>query len=163
MLALSKPICTSLLPPRQRKLVCRLTRHLGCALLNPTFSERLVGTGQNGTGRKPRFCALSSLSLETRDDYDLHWRLLITRQADLVWGGGRLGAYIPGAPILHVATAAEDLRSGLVDELRRWLPGSFLTAAVPAATFEKRNCPGVNPLKMITLWPFQVDEEMHSA
>jgi hypothetical protein len=142
----------------KEELVGRLTRHLGCALLNPAVSERLVGMGQKGTGPKPRFFALSSLSLETRNDYDLYWMLLITRQADLVWGGGRLGAYIPGAPILHVATAAEDLRSGLVDELRRWLPGSFLTAAVPAATFEKRNCPGLNSLRMITLWPFQLDQ-----
>jgi hypothetical protein len=146
------------------ELVCRLTRHLGCALLNPTVSERLVGTGQNGTGRKPRFFALSSLSLETRDDYDLNWRLLITRQADLVWGSfGHFGAYIQGEPILHVATAAEDLHTDLVDELRRALPGSLFTAAIPADTFEKRNHLGLNSLTMITLWPFQLDGDIHRA
>jgi hypothetical protein len=60
---------------------------------------------------------------------------------------------------LHVATAAEDLHTDLVDELHRALPGSFFTAAVPADTFEKRNCPGLNSFRMITLWPFQLDED----
>jgi hypothetical protein len=60
------------------------------------------------------------------------------------------------------ATAADDQHSGLVNELRRSLPGSFFTAAIPAATFEKRNCPGLNSLRMITLWPFQLNKERAS-
>jgi hypothetical protein len=52
--------------PHQAPLpVGRLTRHLGCALLNPAVPERLVCAGQNGNRHNPPFFALSSLSLET--------------------------------------------------------------------------------------------------
>jgi hypothetical protein len=44
-------------------------RDLGCALLPPAVLERIVGKGEQGTVRKPRFFALPSLVLQTVDDY----------------------------------------------------------------------------------------------
>lgn len=45
--------------------------------------DRIVGEDERGTVRKPRFFALSSLALETMDDYRLNGDLMIQRQADL--------------------------------------------------------------------------------
>lgn len=44
--------------------------------------DRIVGEDERGV-RKPRFFALSSLALETMDDYRLNGDLMIQRQADL--------------------------------------------------------------------------------
>lgn len=138
------------------ELVGRLMRHLGCALLTPAVLERIVRVGENGTVRKPRFFALSSLAVETMDDYYIYSDLMIRRQADLVRGSFGEGT---GEHFLLVATAAEDLNSGLVDEIRRAAAGSFFTTSTPAHEVEKRDVGFLNMLQMITLWPFEFDEE----
>jgi hypothetical protein len=118
--------------------------------------ERIVGAGEHGTVRKPRFFALSSLALWTMDDYYMNCDLMIRRQADLVRGS--FGDGIPDERFLLVATAAEDLHSDLVDEIRRAAGGSFFITTTPAYEIEKRGYSILNHLHMITLWPFELDE-----
>jgi hypothetical protein len=138
------------------ELVGKLMRHLGCALLTPAVLERIVGTGEQGTLRKPRFFALSSLVLQTMDDYYLNCDLMIGRQSDLVRGS--FGDAIPDERFLLVATAVEDIHSDLVDEVRKAADGSFFITTTPAYEVEKRGYPILNLLKMITFWPFEFDE-----
>ena len=139
------------------ELVGKLMRDLGCALLTPAVLERIVGKGEQGTARKPRFFALSSLVLQTMDDYYLNCDLMIGHQSNLVRGS--FGDAIPDERFLLVATAAEDIHSDLVDEVRKAADGSFFITTTPAYEVEKRGYPILNLLKMITFWPFEFDEE----
>ncbi len=137
------------------ELVGKQMQHLSCALLTPAVLERLVGPVENGLFRKPRFFALATLTLATMDDYYIYADLLIRRQAELVRGS--FGEGILERSLL-VVTAAEDLHSDLVGELRQAAGGSFLTATRRAYEIEKRNSL-LNLLQMITLWPFEFDED----
>jgi len=105
---------------------------------------------------KPRFFALSSLAVETMGDYYIYADLTIRRQADLVRGSFGEGT---GEHFLLVATAAKDLNSGLVNEIRRAAAGSIFTTSTPAYQVEKRDVGFLNMLQMITLWPFEFNEE----
>jgi hypothetical protein len=134
------------------ELVGKLMCGLGHALLTPAVRNRIVGAGEHGTVRKPRFFALSSLVLETTDDYYLNSELLLRRQADLVRGS--FGDAIPNERFLLVATAAENSRSDLVDEIRRVAERSFFTTTTPAYEVEKLGDSIPSHLHMITLWPF---------
>jgi hypothetical protein len=63
-----------------------------------------------------------------------------------------------------IATAAEDLHSDLVDELRRTAGDYFFTTTTPAYEVEKRGHHMFNHLRTITLWPFELDEnKLHST
>jgi hypothetical protein len=88
------------------ELVGELMRDFGCALLTPAVRDRIVGADAPGPLRKARFFALSSMGLETMDDYYLNSHLLLHRQAELVCGG--FGDAIPDERALLIATAAED-------------------------------------------------------
>jgi hypothetical protein len=141
------------------ELVGKLMRHLGCALLTPAVLERIVGTGEAGTLRKPRFFALASLGLWTTDDYFLAYPNALGWQSELVYSS--FGDAIPGERPLLVATAVENLQSDLADEVRRVSGGSFFTTTTPAHEYEgeKLGYPTLNDMKMIALWPFQFDED----
>jgi hypothetical protein len=137
------------------ELVGKLMHDLGCALLTPAVLDRIVSSDADGKVRKPRFFALSSLVLETMEDYYLNYDLLLRRQADLVRGS--FGEGIPNERLL-VATTAEDQYPDWVDEFRRAADGSFLTTTTPAQEVEKSERRNLNLLRMITLWPFAFDE-----
>jgi hypothetical protein len=140
------------------ELVGKLMRHLGFALLTPAVLERVVGAGETGTLRKPRFFALASLGLWTTDDYFLAYPNALGWQSELVYSS--FGNAIPGEQPLLVATAVENPQSELVDEVRRAAGGSFFTTTPPAYEYEveKLGHPSLNDMKMITLWPFEFDE-----
>jgi hypothetical protein len=139
------------------ELVGKLMRHLGCALLTPAVLERVVGAGGAGTRRKPRLFALASLGLWTMDDYYLEFPRTIGWQSALVQGS--FGDAVPDERPLFVATAVEDLQSDLVEEIRREAGESFFTTATPAYAIENRRDRTISYTKMITLWPFEFDEE----
>jgi hypothetical protein len=140
------------------ELVGRLARDLGCALLTPAVLDRVVGTRQNGAVREPQFFALGGLALETDDDYWNYCHLMMDRQAALA-----AGSFGENDSCLTVVTAAEEPDWYCLVELRDDLGDSCFTAAVPAATFEKRHCAGVNSVRMINLWRFQIDQDMYPA
>lgn len=141
------------------ELAAELVRDLGCALLTPNVLERIVSAGEQGAARKPRLFALASLHLWTPEDYDLDFPRMFNRQGALVRGS--FGDGIGERPLL-VATAAEDVsRSGAA--VRLLTNESFFTTDIPACEVEKSNHSIFNYLRMITLWPFQLDATTPSA
>jgi hypothetical protein len=141
------------------ELVGQLMRQLGCALLTPAVLERVVGAGEAETPRKPRLFALASLGLWTTDDYFLAYPNALGWQSELVHCS--FGSVILDEQPLHVVTAVANLQSDLVDEVRRAAGGSFFTTTTPSYEYdvEKLGHSILNDLKMITLWPFEFDEE----
>jgi hypothetical protein len=133
------------------ELVCKLMRHLGCALLTPGVLERIVGADETGIRRKPRFFALSSMALW------FDFPRMMGFQSELVRGS--FGDAIPGERPLLVATAVEDQQSALLDEVRRVAGESLFTTAMPVYEVGKLGHPTLDDMKMITLWPFEFDEE----
>jgi hypothetical protein len=141
------------------KLVGQLMRQLGCALLTPAVLERVLGVGDAVTPRKPRFFALASLGLWTPDDYYMAYPNALGWQSELVHCS--FGNVIRDEQPLLIATAVENLQSDLVDEVRRDDRVSFLTTTTPSYEYEveKLDHSITNDMKMITLWPFEFDEE----
>jgi hypothetical protein len=141
------------------ELVGQLMRQLGCALLTPAVLERVVEAGEAETPRKPRLFALASLGLWTMDDYFLAYPNIFGLQYELVHCS--FGSVMLDEQPLHVVTAVENLQSDLVDEVRRAAGGSFFTTTTPSYEYdvEKLGHPSLNDMKMITLWPFEFDEE----
>jgi hypothetical protein len=138
------------------ELVGELMRHFGCALLTPAVNDQIVGGSENRGARNPRLFALASLTLETMDDYYIHFPRMIRRQADLIRGS--FGDAIPGERFLLVATAGEHLCSDLVDEIRQTVGTSFFTTTTPAYEVDKRGYGILSLVQLIALWPFDFDE-----
>jgi hypothetical protein len=133
------------------ELVCKLMRHLGYALLTPAVLEQIVGAGAAGTRGKPRLFAIASLTLWPDFLRMMSW------QSELVRGS--FGDAIPDEQPLIIATAVENPRSDLVDDVRRIAGESFFTTTTPVYDVVKPGHPTLDDLKMIALWPFQLDEK----
>ena len=91
------------------------------------------------------------------DDYFLEFPRTIGWQSELVHGS--FGDAVPDERPLFVATAVEDPQSDLIEEIRREAGESFFTTATPAYAIENRRDRTISYTKMITLWPFEFDEE----
>lgn len=136
-----------------------LIRRFGSALLDREVYDRMLDTGRNGNGRKPRLFALGSATVTSPHHYSHDLDRTLNRQSRLV--SDSFGDVIPDEMPLIVATAAENRRSEFlagIDSSSGMRGKTIFKVPAPSYDMTATIVPSVGVLNLMTLWPFEFNE-----